>query len=308
MFFGLSGFLGCGSALRLKRVSTFLTFRVLRLWLALLTEITLSALILGPLFTTLPLADYFSHPQTWGYFSNLIGLIKYCLPGVFETNGVSLVNGNLRTLPAEFDCYAIAALLMVTPLFYRRVAFTAIMVAVTLVLIPLNFLSEFEVSPMFVTDNTLVYYFLLGALFYMWRDRIPLRLDLFVASAVAGFLLLEFHHTVFMAPVFVTYCMVWMGMLVIPKLPLIKHGDYSYGIYLYGFPICQACVAVMPGLVGHRLAVFAVGGLFTCLFAAFSWHVIEKPSLRLKNALPARLFPPKAHVPGVLQEPAAKAG
>ena len=302
MFFALSGFLVAGSAFRLRRVSTFLAFRVLRLWPALITEITLSALILGPIFTTLPLSEYAAHTGTWAYFGNLLGDIRYVLPGVFEHQGVAIVNGNLRTLPAEFYCYLIAALLMITGILANRKWFTIALAAVSVVLIGLNGFSNFAVMPMFVSDGTLVYYFMVGMALYHWRAEIPLTMELLAVAAVLAFVMLEFKHTAFLAAVPLVYCTVWLGMLALPKLPIIRTGDYSYGIYLYGFPICQACVATMPFLVGHRVALFFVGVLATSLFAVFSWHCIEKPSLKLKNRLPKRLFAPAAHIP-VQQEP-----
>jgi peptidoglycan/LPS O-acetylase OafA/YrhL len=65
MFFALSGFLVTGSAIRTRSVRTFLTFRFLRIFPALATEVTLSAVILGPLLTTLPLKDYVSDHHFW---------------------------------------------------------------------------------------------------------------------------------------------------------------------------------------------------------------------------------------------------
>ena len=72
-FFALSGFLVTGSALRLRATVPFLTFRFLRILPALFVEVTLSALVLGPLFTRLPLAHYFSDPQFMRYFGNIAG-------------------------------------------------------------------------------------------------------------------------------------------------------------------------------------------------------------------------------------------
>jgi peptidoglycan/LPS O-acetylase OafA/YrhL len=134
-FFALSGFLVTGSALRLRATVPFLTFRVLRILPALLVEVTLSAIVLGALFTRLPLSTYFSDPQFFRYFGNIVGLITFHLPGVFEANHVSTINANLWTLPAEFDCYFITAMLMFSGLAYNRLALTAIMVVVTAVLI-----------------------------------------------------------------------------------------------------------------------------------------------------------------------------
>ena len=73
---------------------------------------TLSALVLGPLLTTLPLSKYFTDPQFFRYFGNIVGWITFYLPGVFQQNDPPIVNINLWTLPSEFDCYVITAALM----------------------------------------------------------------------------------------------------------------------------------------------------------------------------------------------------
>ena len=87
-FFALSGFLVLGSALRLRATSTFLAHRALRIFPALSVEVTLSALILGPLLTKLQLHDYFADSEFPKYFGNMVGQITYVLPGVFEDNPV----------------------------------------------------------------------------------------------------------------------------------------------------------------------------------------------------------------------------
>jgi len=81
-------------------------------------------------------------------------------------------------------------------------------------------------------------------------------------------------------------------LIAIPKVPLIGTGDYSYGIYLYGFPIAQALVAVSPEtFVGNKWTLLAVSSVLTCAFAAFSWHAVEKRALAWKRMLPKKLFP-----------------
>lgn len=70
--------------------------------------------------------------------------------------------------------------------------------------------------------------------------------------------------------------------------------DYSYGIYAYAWPVQQAVVwhlvhglgQAQPGLV------FALSLPPILLLAALSWHVLEKPALRLK-ALTARRTAPR---------------
>ena len=95
MFFSLSGFLVAGSLERSRTLLTFLGLRVFRIVPALAVEVLLSALILGPLLTTMPLQSYFSDREFQSYFLNIFGDIHYSLPGVFQSNPFALVNGQL---------------------------------------------------------------------------------------------------------------------------------------------------------------------------------------------------------------------
>ncbi len=70
-----SGFLIAGSATRLS-LGNFIINRGLRIIPALAVEIVLSALVLGPIFTALPMSDYLSSPNTWHYFTNVLGIIR----------------------------------------------------------------------------------------------------------------------------------------------------------------------------------------------------------------------------------------
>jgi peptidoglycan/LPS O-acetylase OafA/YrhL len=56
--------------------------------------------------------------------------------------------------------------------------------------------------------------------------------------------------------------------------------DYSYGIYIYAFPVQQSLVYLYPQqTVGEHLLS---AGLITILLAGLSWHLIEKRALSYK--------------------------
>jgi peptidoglycan/LPS O-acetylase OafA/YrhL len=209
-----------------------------------------------------------------------------------------VVNANLWTLPSEFDCYLITAVLMLTGLLYRRGLFTVIFLLLSAIFAVLNLTTDFALSPGILPPFAITYYFFMGVLAYHWRDRVPAHWLLFLICGVASYALLMSQRTVFIAPALITYCTVFSGLVAIPKLPLISKGDYSYGIYLYGFPIAQALVAIAPGIfIGHRYILLAVATVVTCSFAAFSWHLIERRALGAKRHLPERFFPRPAKVP-----------
>ena len=81
-------------------------------------------------------------------------------------------------------------------------------------------------------------------------------------------------------------------MTKLPQWAFLKTGDYSYGIYLYGYPITQALIASSPTLRGNLLLLLPTAILTTCAFAFLSWHIVEKRVLYLKHYL----SPPSAAI------------
>lgn len=99
LFFALSGFLVTASLLRCKSLISFIGLRVLRIVPALVVETTLSAIILGPIFTEMPLTQYFVDSKFHVYFLNIVGDIHFELPGAFLHNPVpDMVNAQLWTV------------------------------------------------------------------------------------------------------------------------------------------------------------------------------------------------------------------
>jgi peptidoglycan/LPS O-acetylase OafA/YrhL len=252
MFFALSGFLISGSAQRLS-LRDFLINRSLRIFPALLVEITLSAFVLGPLFTELPWTEYFSQAQTYEYLKNIVGDIQYRLPGVFLKNPRPLVNWSLWTVPYELGCYAIISIFSLSGVIRKSRPIIAIFLLFSLVGLSFDIAGMFE-SPYFGhlaqvvfegRGSRLVVGFVLGIVMFLCRYRVPYSPAIFagccawsILAAVLGpaswlsFPMLN----ALVAPALV-YMTIFIGASKVPPLPLFSRGDYSYGIYLYGMPI-----------------------------------------------------------------------
>lgn len=295
MFFGLSGFLVVGSALRNSSAKVFFANRALRILPALTVEVTLSALVLGPLFTSLSLWEYFSDPLLFRYFGNVVGHVAFRLPGVFLANPwPDMVNANLWTLPPEFWCYLIMLVMMASGVVSRRAALTAGTIAVLalwqfLELYDDALFSIREGSTHFTTPYIVMMFFL-GVLFFINADRIPLSPLLFGLSLAAYYLLTLLDRLGPLSGVFLTYAMVYIGTLRFAWFDRMLRLDLSYGTYLYGFPITQATIQLLlPHLpaspfVRYAIVLPVVTGL-TVLFSTVSWTCVEKPALGLRRRI-----------------------
>ncbi len=285
MFFALSGFLVTGSLMR-TRLHQFATLRVLRLAPALAVEITLSALVLGALFTTLPLRDYLTSPELGGYFGNLLGLVHFTLPGVFEQNRVPrVVNSQLWTIPFELECYvslAIVSLLM--GLRHRRI-FVALLVLFSLTATA-SAVHNNSVSPFApLQGRVLVVAFLAGVGIHLYRDRIPYSFVIGVIAVIASMVTLQIPNTAYLAALPVAYLTVWLGLMRPPRIPF---GDLSYGVYLFHFPIEQTIAHLFPG-VGFwwQMNILALPPSLLC--AWLSWNLVEQPILTRKKLVLASI-------------------
>ena len=83
----------------------------------------------------------------------------------------------------------------------------------------------------------------------------------------------------------ITYATIYLGLWNGRRIALIRSGDYSYGIYIYGFVIQQAIVGASPSL-RHLYVALPMMVVVVFCFAAFSWFVVEKPTLSSRKHLP----------------------
>jgi peptidoglycan/LPS O-acetylase OafA/YrhL len=67
-----------------------------------------------------------------------------------------------------------------------------------------------------------------------------------------------------------------------PRVKRKIKNDYSYGCYIYGFPISQLVVLLLPKFSANWLYLAVTVLIFTFLASWASWRYIEEPSLRLK--------------------------
>ncbi len=286
-FFALSGFLVAGSLERSKTLLMFMGLRVIRIFPALLVEVLLSALILGPIFSRLNLSQYFHDPVFFKYFLNTVGIIQYTLPGVFENTPMSAVNGQLWTVPWELKCYVSLAILTIIGAVRHRMGLVTIVVLAVLfdMVHKTNTQHEtFALANDLVPGLGLIVSFLAGVGIYLYSNRIIWSGRWAVAAAVISYLLLSTRYGTVVGVFPLAYVTVYLGLLCPRKLDVLRGADYSYGIFLYGFVVQQA-FASLGGFAQHWWLNTLVCLPVACLISALSWHYIEKPALGLRKQL-----------------------
>jgi peptidoglycan/LPS O-acetylase OafA/YrhL len=133
-----------------------------------------------------------------------------------------------------------------------------------------------------VPGNVVVVCFLCGILFYLYRDRIMHSAFLAVGSAVLCAVLLCWRDGSYLMAAPAVYLTCYLGLLNPGRIRVIQSGDYSYGIYLYGFPVQQA-VAALGGWTHQWALSFVLSFPVIVLVAYFSWHVVESRALRARK-------------------------
>jgi peptidoglycan/LPS O-acetylase OafA/YrhL len=300
IFFVISGYLIAQSWLRDRDLFRFLLRRCLRIFPALAMVVFLTICVLGPIFTTLPLSDYFNSPRTIFYLWNIGLYVNYALPGVFEQNVYpGAVNGSLWSLPAEFLMYLITPFLLSRLINRHNLSFIMIaagvivadLLAQALTLDPQLTIYGTSISAVLQTAP----YFLIGSAFALYRlERFANIYVAFMGLLALGVFATSGPVKEAMLLLILPYACVAFGLGYAPVFRRITKGnDLSYGIFLYAFPVQQALSATLGpqiGPWGNFVAALAI-----CIGLAYlSWKLVERPTLGLK---PVRREAPPAALP-----------
>ena len=294
-FFIISGFLVFKSLQRSRGVADYLQKRLLRIFPGLLFMLLVVVIIAGPFLSGYSAGEYFNAPDTWHYITSVLrvpGLPKTSsLPGVFTHNPTgSAVNGSLWTIWFELIFYII--LLALFPWRQRP--------SVLKVLLPVAWLSLYGVflfAHDFIDRHVFPFtgmsaevavdlglYFLGGAALTLipwqsirYRNWLLIVAIILVTGGLAGNI---FHYTRYIS---LPLLILAAGHCYIPAVSQIRQwGEPSYGIYIYAYPVQQTLVQLS---VSSPLAITILTMLLATALGLISWHLIEKPALKLKSHL-----------------------
>ncbi|WP_426060959.1 acyltransferase family protein [Hymenobacter sp. B1770] len=309
-FFVISGFLISQSWDRSRNLPYFLKKRFLRIYPGFIFVCLACAFLFAPLGRTLPttITEYWSSIDFKHFALRTLTLREPILPETYKTLPYpGSINGSLWSISYEFICYIIIPVCALVGAFQQRGRVLLIFLVVLLINVvdykayylrgpyaPLGFglmPQYFQVySPKWLTLIHLLLPFVAGMCFYTYRQYIPRSIYL-VAFSIAVLVLtlrwlnfFEIAQSVFGA--YVLFYFVFNQKVRLHRFA--KYGDFSYGIYLYGWPVQQLVMLY----AGHSMGVyglFLVSMVIVMPCAAISWFLVEKPFLRLntKPAAPA---------------------
>lgn len=292
-FFILSGYMIAASLMARRSMVNYAAARLLRIFPALIVTAFLLWFVAGPLFTELSWGAYFAHPDSLTFLARIIFQVEpqASLPGVFADHPLTDMDGPLWTIRYELLAYLAAGLLAVIGLF-RNKWWILVLFAGAALLSDMEILWPYEG----VGSGTLYAAarfggaFMTGAVFYAWRDRIPLSPGWAVLLVLAAIALHQTPAAMISAQVAMAYVTLWAGYLAIPGktgAAIRNVEDVSYGVYILHWPIGQMLLASFPDITPH---VLLLGMAPLALLAGWMMRVwVEIPALNAKPAILAAL-------------------
>lgn len=187
-------------------------------------------------------------------------------------------NGPLWTLWFEAVCYVALAACGLAGL-YRNGRFPAFLAAFAV----FYFLVLGRILPINPAYAHLGLPFVIGMSVYQYRNSVPL--NGWLAASLA--LLAGWTGTQAAWSLALAYGALWLGSWDIPQLKLYNRlGDYSYGTYIYGWPVAQIIVLVSPAIGAYWLIALSTPASWA--LGVLSWKTVEQPAMSYARRLAAR--------------------
>lgn len=280
-FFAISGFLIFASYERSSSLQDYFTKRAARIlpgyWLS-----TAFCLAIAFYYGSFHVARFLFANLTFANF------LEDAVPGVFDSNPLTALNGALWTIKIEVMFYILVPIIVWLCRRLNRDAVLWTLFALSIIY-RVGMVNHYKFAMQLPGQFS---FFVIGALIHY-------HLDFFMKHGkwitVAAILLYLGHLTTgwfALRPAAVATLTLSASLLAPTIKGPTRWGDFSYGIYVLHWPIIQLFVAA--GLYRAHPGLALVLTVITVAIAAvFSWFLVEKPSLafahsrRIKNRYPA---------------------
>ncbi|WP_313129375.1 acyltransferase family protein [Pseudescherichia vulneris] len=278
IFFSISGYLISKSSMRCSDFIEFMSKRIRRIIPALLPCAFFMYFIIGGWINNWNLNYLFSKET----INNIISVITLSPPidaRVATDFKVPALNGSLWTLPLEFFCYLVAGFIISIWRDKRSfiIVFVIMLFASIYYLLSPLVASVFHIPLWLYPLRGMAFFF--GSILAMYQDKWnTTNIKIFIASSLFLYMYASTGSSVeyqLIGYLFVSFATI--AVCISFPDPFVKgRFDYSYGVYIYAFPV-QQVVINMTHL--NFYSGMAVSIAVTFLMASASWHLVEKQVL-----------------------------
>jgi peptidoglycan/LPS O-acetylase OafA/YrhL len=279
-FFVISGFLVAKSYTNTPSLKEYFLKRAKRILPAYIFVVLFATIILS-FFSYYSFSEYFNDSNVYQYFGwNIVFLnfLQPCLPGIFENNLICAVNGALWTLKVEEGFYIILPIIFYFILKTKKPLW--ILITIYLFSIIYWFVLDFYFNQPLLAKQLPGYlaYFSIGMYLFLNFKTLIKNKIIFLFIAVLTIIASSFFDlkiNIFYPAAFgITLIILAYSLPFLNKFG--KFGDFTYGMYIYHFPIIQLFRQYNLFEKFDPILMAIVAIVITFLFAVFSWFFIEK--------------------------------
>ncbi len=287
IFFSISGYLIAKSAITSPSFKNYIWKRFLRIQPMLILVCLASILVIGPIFSSLSINEFFRQESTFTYFRNIMPLfgIQFGLPAVFGNNPAeSGINGSLWTLIVEERLYLIIGILFLFKEYGKALLLILIGILNLLYFVNIVFYGENLIKYLSGQNVFYAIMFLNASAFFLTNINFKkIAYSLFYLIILASLLLLSPFIIVekSLQIVLIPLLILWIANLKGKTNKAGKYGDFTYGIYIFSFPVQQMLIAENIAL-NNPVKLFGLTILIVFPIAILCWHLLEKKMLLLK--------------------------
>ena len=120
-------------------------------------------------------------------------------------------------------------------------------------------------------------------MYYCFRDTIPFKRWMLWFSIVVTMCACVYGHGLNTALIiYGSYILFYFVFSDVPLNNFGKYGDFSYGMYIYAFPIQQMTINWLQDFHYKPITLLMIQLPIIFVVSVISWKVIEKPFLRFK--------------------------
>lgn len=299
-FFVISGFLITASYERSKGLFDYAHKRVCRIYPGFIVANLIGTFVV--LRFALPQGVPFPDINPLQYSLDTIRLIGFNTPEAFAENiyrvgDGGVLNGSLWSIPYESWCYVGVAILGICSLLVRpRVMLGLFIFSLALAaLFAYRDLTWFRGGPFTATFGhphnwaRLLPFYMAGVVAYRYRHRLHSRDTLALIALLSLVITAYFKGTwSVVLPVAGSYLIFWFAFHERWHFPnFARFGDFSYGLYLYAFPIQQLVVHYYGGSMSPiKLCLLSLPP--SIIAGMLSWFLVERWFLSRRGRKPSK--------------------